>query len=194
MWKKINVRVLLQCKRRRMIYSLLTQAPLPLAYCSSSTSIYKAKPSTYFYRFSSVKTCHFLSLSILLLAVYRVKLRLFLLTGFFGPILSPAIRAFCLKSHEVERMASSLQNQGKTNLLISWLSTSTSSLAAGDPKWWVRVTECRVKLEFRTRIRVASYWHGTMPKDAESMSKRLYHDNSFARHFMFHKFHPINTK
>ena len=121
-------------KSRRMIYLFLTQAPLPLAYYSSSTSIYKAKPSTYFYRFSSVKTCHFLSLSILLLAVYRVKLRLFLLTGFFGPILSPAIRAFCLKSHEVERMASSLQNQGKTNLLISWLSTSTSSLAAGDPK------------------------------------------------------------
>ena len=71
-------------KRRRLLCWLLTQAPLPLAYYRSSPSIYKTKPSAYLYRFSSVKSCLVLFIYILLLAVYRVKLRLFWLTGFFG--------------------------------------------------------------------------------------------------------------
>ncbi|XP_021283999.1 pyridoxine/pyridoxamine 5'-phosphate oxidase 1, chloroplastic isoform X2 [Herrania umbratica] len=77
-------------KGRRMICSLLTQAPFPLAYYSSPSSIYKAKPSGYLPRISS---------------------------GFLGPISCSAILAFCSKSGEVGGMASSLQNQGSITYL-----------------------------------------------------------------------------
>ncbi|XWS25342.1 hypothetical protein CRYUN_Cryun27aG0060900 [Craigia yunnanensis] len=74
-----------------MICSLLTQTPLSLAYFGDSPSIYK--------------TPNHLPIS---LASPRV---------FLGPILSPAIRAFCSKSGEVGGMASSLRNQGSMSYL-----------------------------------------------------------------------------
>ncbi|KAK6277773.1 hypothetical protein POUND7_018096 [Theobroma cacao] len=77
-------------KGGRMICSLLTQAPFPLAYCSSPSSIYEAKPSGYLPRFSS---------------------------GFLCPISCSAIRALCSKSGKVGGMASSLQNQGSITYL-----------------------------------------------------------------------------
>ncbi|KAB2031086.1 hypothetical protein ES319_D05G280000v1 [Gossypium barbadense] len=76
-------------KSRKMICSLLSQAPVsPAYYYRSSPSIYKPKPSN---RFS---------------------------WGFLAPIPSPAIRVFCSKPGEVGGlMASSVQNQGSISYL-----------------------------------------------------------------------------
>lgn len=105
-------------KSRKMICSLLSQAPVSLAYYyRSSPSIYKPKPSN---RFSWVKPPHFRSLS-LFTSPSSSSLKpkfCFILQGFLAPIPSPAIRVFCSKPGEVAGlMASSVQNQGSISYL-----------------------------------------------------------------------------
>ncbi|KAE8666472.1 Pyridoxine/pyridoxamine 5'-phosphate oxidase 1 [Hibiscus syriacus] len=87
-----------------MICSLLSQAPLSLAYYKSFPSTYKIKPSAPLNRFSP---------------------------GFLSPISTPAIRVFCSKPDEVGSMASSVQNQGSISYLTQRKAAEVDEILMG---------------------------------------------------------------